>query len=66
MALIEETDALNDRAKTLLDLAEVLCLADRAREAGEAVEKAIDLFERKGNVVGAKRARRLQLEVALA
>jgi tetratricopeptide (TPR) repeat protein len=61
-----ETDALNDRAKTFLDLAEVLRLAGRARESGEAVEQAIELFQRKGNVVGAKRARGLLAEVVVA
>jgi DNA-binding SARP family transcriptional activator len=54
--LAEETDALNLRAKVCLDRAEVLRLAGRPYEAVDAVEQAIELFERKGNVVAAKRA----------
>jgi hypothetical protein len=53
----EATDMLNDRAGSLLDLAEVLSLGGRQREAGHAIEAAVDLFERKGNVVSAERAR---------
>jgi DNA-binding SARP family transcriptional activator len=64
--LAEATDDLNTRAKTLLDFAEVLQLAGRPREAAEAVEQAIELFERKGNVVAAKRARALLAELAPA
>jgi DNA-binding SARP family transcriptional activator/tetratricopeptide (TPR) repeat protein len=62
--LAEETDALNLRAKVLLDRAEVLQLAGRSNEAGEAVEQAIQLFELKGNVVAANHARVLLLELA--
>jgi hypothetical protein len=50
----------------LLDRAEVLQLAGRSNEAGEAVEQAIELFELKGNVVAANRARVLLLELAPA
>jgi hypothetical protein len=50
---------VTDRAFSLLDLAEVLRLAGRPSDAAAAIESAIDLFERKGNVVSAERARRL-------
>jgi tetratricopeptide (TPR) repeat protein len=60
--LAEQTDALNSRAKVLLDRQEVLRLAGKDREAVEAVLRAIDLFEQKGNVVGARRARALLAE----
>ncbi len=50
----------------MLDLAEVLQAAGKPAEAVEAVEQAIELFERKGNVVGAKRARRLLAELAFS
>ena len=62
--LAEDTDALNLRAKVLLDRAEVLQLAGRSSEAGAGVEVSIELFEQKGNVVAAKRARRMLLELA--
>jgi class 3 adenylate cyclase/tetratricopeptide (TPR) repeat protein len=55
----EPTQYLTDRAYSLLDLAEVLRPAGRIEEAASAVEEAIDLFEQKGNVVCADRARRI-------
>jgi DNA-binding SARP family transcriptional activator/tetratricopeptide (TPR) repeat protein len=57
VALISETDALNQHAKTLLDLAEVLRLSQRIGDAVPFIEKALVLYTRKGNRVGAKRAR---------
>jgi DNA-binding SARP family transcriptional activator/tetratricopeptide (TPR) repeat protein len=62
----EETDGLNRRAKVLLDLSEILRVAGRSAEAAEAVEAAVDLFERKRNIVDAKRARALLAELAVA
>ncbi len=59
LALVAETDCLNDHASTLLDLAEVLRLAGRSGEATAAVRQAIELFERKENVAMATQARRL-------
>jgi class 3 adenylate cyclase/tetratricopeptide (TPR) repeat protein len=53
----EATDMLNDRAGSLLDLAEVLGMGGRQQEATHAIQAAIDLFEHKGNVVSAERAR---------
>ena len=40
-----------------MDLAEVLRLADRTEEAAPIVEEAIDLYEAKGNLASAGRAR---------
>jgi tetratricopeptide (TPR) repeat protein len=60
--LADETDGLNCRAKVLLDRAEVLRLGGKRNEAVEAVTRAIDLFERKGNAVGARRAQALLAE----
>jgi tetratricopeptide (TPR) repeat protein len=57
IALLATTDALIDQARALLDLAEVLRIAERQQEAHECVRGAIDLFNRKGNVVGAERGR---------
>lgn len=59
VALAEQTDALNNRAKILLDRAEVLRLAGRAEEAAEYVERGLAQFEAKGNVVAAEHTRRL-------
>jgi tetratricopeptide (TPR) repeat protein len=56
-ALVEATDGLNRRAAVHGDLGEVLLLAGRAAEASDAFERAIELFERKGNTVGAARIR---------
>ena len=55
----ERTQYLTDRAFSFMDLAEVLRLAGRNEEAASAVERAIDLFEQKGNVVCADRARKI-------
>jgi DNA-binding SARP family transcriptional activator len=66
VALSDQTDALNDRAQVLLDLAEVLTLAGRHDEPREAINSAISLYERKGNVVGAERARRLLAEALIS
>jgi DNA-binding SARP family transcriptional activator/tetratricopeptide (TPR) repeat protein len=61
--LLEETDSLNRRADSLLHLAGILEVVGKPGEAVEAVERAIDLFDRKGNVAGAKRARALLAEL---
>ncbi len=51
------TDFLTYHADALVDLAEVLDAAGRAEDAQDAVRSAIDLFEEKGNLVSAERAR---------
>jgi class 3 adenylate cyclase/tetratricopeptide (TPR) repeat protein len=53
------SDDLDKRGKAVLDLAEVLRLAGRPHDAGEAAREALDTFERKGNVVMARAARDL-------
>jgi DNA-binding SARP family transcriptional activator/tetratricopeptide (TPR) repeat protein len=57
--LANGTDALNHIAATRLALAEVLRVAALFGEAHRAIEEAVDLFERKGNAVGASQARDL-------
>jgi len=57
LGLIERTDLLTHHGDALLDLADVLGLADRTGEAGGAARDALGLFERKGNLVSARRAR---------
>jgi class 3 adenylate cyclase/tetratricopeptide (TPR) repeat protein len=56
-ALLHDTDALIDHGEAFLDLAEVLRAAGQLQDAGEAAREALDLYERKGNIVEAGRAR---------
>jgi class 3 adenylate cyclase/tetratricopeptide (TPR) repeat protein len=55
VALAEETDMLNAHADALLDLAEVLALASKG--ARVVLGEALALYEQKGNLVMAERAR---------
>ena len=52
-----ESDDLCLRAATKLVLAEVLAVAGRSAEASETCREALELYERKGNSVGADQAR---------
>jgi ATP/maltotriose-dependent transcriptional regulator MalT len=55
--LVEPTDMLVVRGDALLDLAEVLRLAGRGGDAEAAARRGLELYERKGNLVSASRAR---------
>lgn len=55
--LIQPTDFLHLRGEALLDLAETLELAGRPDDALGHVGDALELFERKGDVVSCARAR---------
>jgi DNA-binding SARP family transcriptional activator len=57
--LSDTTDDLNRRAEAHRDLGEVLGLAGRSSEASDAFKRAVELYESKGNLVGAARARAL-------
>jgi predicted ATPase len=59
--LIERTDLLTDHGDALLDLAEVLRLEPRptAQEERTLVLNAVALYQQKGNLVSAERARSL-------
>ena len=57
MRLAEPTDLLVMRADALLDLAEVVALTDHWTDAQVLARQALELFELKGNVVSAARAR---------
>ena len=59
VTLAAETDFLVLRADALMDLAEVLRLGRREGESVPVVRQALELYEQKGNVVGAERARAL-------
>jgi predicted ATPase/class 3 adenylate cyclase len=58
-ALIETSDQLDLQGHGLLDFAEVRELAGAPLDAAALSEQAAMLFERKGNVVSARRARQL-------
>ena len=51
--LASGTDFLDSRARAVADLAEVLRLAGRPKEAAAAVEEVIRLYEEKGNIAAA-------------
>ena len=63
VAIGEGTDVLNSQGDAHADLAEVLMLSGKAVEAAAALEQALDRYERKGNLVMARRAR-ARLEAA--
>jgi tetratricopeptide (TPR) repeat protein len=54
-----EGDDLNAHAGALVDLAEALELGARPHEAVGALDEALGLYERKGNLVAAQQVRRL-------
>ncbi|MGH3052314.1 MAG: hypothetical protein ACRDM8_05060, partial [Gaiellaceae bacterium] len=56
-ALAEQTDALNLHADALMGLVDVFAAAGRAQDADAAAREALKLYEAKGNVVSAGRAR---------
>jgi ATP/maltotriose-dependent transcriptional regulator MalT len=55
--LVAQTDSINDHATVLAGLAEVLVLAGKREQATASLHEALALYERKGNLVMAKRAR---------
>jgi AAA ATPase-like protein len=57
VALAAQTDFLNQRGDALLDLAEVRRLDGRMTDARAAAEDAVTLYEAKGNIVSASRAK---------
>jgi tetratricopeptide (TPR) repeat protein len=57
--LLSGTDYVTIQANTLMDLAEIYRLADRPPDAIGAVREALSLYNQKGNVVAADKARAL-------
>jgi class 3 adenylate cyclase/tetratricopeptide (TPR) repeat protein len=57
VALADQTDFVDLRGGALVDLAEALRASDRLDAAEESLRQAIALYERKGNIVSAKRTR---------
>lgn len=64
VAILEQTDFLDQRGRAALDLAHVLAAAGRPREAATAASAAHGHFQAKGNVVFARQARALLDELA--
>jgi tetratricopeptide (TPR) repeat protein len=62
VAISSATDVVDLRAQALADLAEVLRLADRREESRAFAEEALELYEKKGNVVAAGRLHALLTE----
>jgi predicted ATPase/class 3 adenylate cyclase len=59
LRLADRTDQLDSQAEARIDLAEVLRLGGRRREAARELQRAIDLYRAKGNEVGEGNASRL-------
>jgi class 3 adenylate cyclase/tetratricopeptide (TPR) repeat protein len=58
VAISDRTEMLDAQADAYADLAEVLSLAGRHQEAAQALEQALERFQRKQNLVMAERTRR--------
>ena len=54
VALAAQTDLLSQHADALLDLAQAMAACGRAAEARAAATQALDLYQRKGNLPGAR------------
>jgi len=59
VAIVERTDFLFDRGTVQLDRAEVMELLGRNEDARIARERALEMFEEKGDIVSAARTRSL-------
>jgi hypothetical protein len=59
VALADETDFLDLRWHTRIGLADVLRSSDQAQAADGLLAEAVEIAERKGNLVAARRARDL-------
>ena len=65
-ALAAQTDLLNEHADTLLELSHVLAAAGRGSEAHSAATQALGLYQRKGNLPGARESLRYLTQSAPA
>ena len=57
VAIGERTDLLDRQGDTYADLADVLALAERRQEAARALERALERYTHKGNLVSAQHVR---------
>jgi hypothetical protein len=55
--LLRRTDSVVAQAETLADLAEILRLSGRRKDADDVLEGAVELFEAKGNVAAVEALR---------
>ena len=62
VAIAAATDLLSHHGDALRDLAEVLMFCSREQEAAAAVDAALSLYERKGNLAAAAQARSLAVD----
>ncbi len=62
----EQTEMLDAQGDVYADLAEVLSLANRPKEAAEALKQALARYERKGNLVSAQRVQMRLAELRAA
>ena len=58
VALSAQTDLLSERADTLLELSHVLAASGQVSEAHSAATEALDLYQLKGNLPGARESLR--------
>lgn len=65
-ALAARTDLLSEHADTLLELSRVLAASGQVAEAHSAATQALKLFQRKGNLPGARESLRYLTQSALA
>jgi tetratricopeptide (TPR) repeat protein len=63
--LVGRTDALNRHGDSLLVLAEILHVQGSDNEALENIREALRLYEQKGNIVSAERAKAMLLQEAI-
>ena len=66
VGLAQDTDNIDIRGDALMALAEVLRLAERPDKAATVGEQALRLYDQKGNIVSAGKARALLVEFAAA
>jgi DNA-binding SARP family transcriptional activator/tetratricopeptide (TPR) repeat protein len=65
-ALAAQTDLLSERADTLLELSHVLAAAGQVPQAHSAATQALELYQRKGNLPGARESLRYLTQSAPA
>ena len=64
--IVDATDYLDQRGEARLALAMVVRATGRMDEATAEAGRALELFERKGNIVSAERARELLADLEVA
>lgn len=65
VTLAEGTDDIDVRGDALMALADVVRIAERPSEVVPFIQQALNLYEQKGNVVSARKARALLGELQM-